>query len=195
MAQPNEHSTAAPHGADSADPHLTTGTEHAGGHAGAFPPFASDTFLSQLIWLALSFGLLYYLMSKIALPRIEAILNARSQRLSSDLNDAQRMKSEADRAGEAYETNLREAQARAGAIVQDARNKLQAEADTRRKAQEAELNQRLAASEQTIRERTEAAMGNVRGIASETASAIVERLTGQAPDQASLDRALNATAH
>ena len=58
---------------------------------------------------------------------------------------------------------------------------------------EAELNQRLAASEATIRARTTEAMGNVRTIAGETASAIVERLTGQAPDQASLNRALDAT--
>nr|WP_238182941.1 F0F1 ATP synthase subunit B' [Methylobacterium trifolii] len=163
-------------------------------HAAAFPPFETHTFLAQLIWLALAFGLLYWLMDKVALPRIQAILHDRAARLSSDLDEAQRMKSEADAAGVAYETSLRDAQGKAREIAQGTRNELAAEAETKRKALEAELNQKLAASEATIRSRTQEAMGNVRAIAGETASAIVERLTGQAPDQASLDRALDTTA-
>ena len=165
-------------------------------HGAAFPPFESSTFLSQLIWLTITFGLLYYLMAKVALPRIEAILHERSQRLASDLDEAHRMKDEADKAGVAFETSLREAQSKAGSIVQEARNTLQAKADERRKIQEAELAQRLSASETTIRQRTQEAMGNVRGIAGETASAIVERLTGKAPEPDALNRALDgATAH
>lgn len=172
-------------------------TEHGGGggHAGAFPPFETHTFVAQLIWLALAFGLLYYLMSKIALPRIESILHDRSSRLASDLEEAERMKKEADAAGEAYEKSLRDASAKAQGIAQEARAKLAAASDARRKAKEEELNEKLAASETTIRESTARAMSNVRDIAGETASAIVERLTGTAPDKASLDRALDATAH
>ena len=145
-----------------------------------------------MIWLAISFGLLYYLMSKIALPRIEAILHDRAQRLSKDLDEAHAMKLEADKAGEAYEQALREAQAKANTIVQEARNTLTAEAEARRKAQEAELNERLAASDATITKRTAEAMGNVRAIAGETAASIVERLTGKTPDPAAIDRALSA---
>lgn len=199
MAQPNEHSAPAAHraapSAEAGEHQTGTGVAHQEPHGTAFPPFESSSFLSQLIWLTITFGLLYYLMAKVALPRIEAILHDRSQRLASDLEDAQRMKTEADRAGEAYETSLREAQAKAGGIVAEARAKLSAEADARRKAQEAELNARLAASEATLRERSAAAMGNVRGIAGETASAIVERLTGRAPDPAALERALERVAH
>ncbi len=185
---PNADTTIVPPGS----PHTHT-EQLSGGHGSAFPPFESHTFLAQLIWLALAFGLLYYLMSKVALPRIEAILNDRANRLSADLGEAQRMKTEADAAGAAYETSLREAQAKAQSIAQDTRNTLSAEADAKRKTLEAELNQRIAASEATIRARTTEAMGNVRAIAGETASAIVERLTGQAPDQLSLNRALDAT--
>ncbi len=160
----------------------------------AFPPFESHTFLAQLVWLALAFGLLYYLMSKVALPRIQGILHDRASRLASDLDEAQRMKAEADAAGAAYEKSLRDAQASAREIAQTTRNQLTAEAEAKRKSLEAELNAKLAASEATLRDRTEQAMGNVRAIAGETAAAIVERLTGKAPDQASLDRALDRTA-
>lgn len=161
-------------------------------HSAAFPPFETHTFLSQLIWLAIAFGLLYYLMAKVALPRIESILHDRSSRLASDLDEAQRMKAEADAAGVAYEKSLRDAQGKAQGIAQEARAKLAAESDTRRKTKEAELNAKIAASETTIRESTAKAMANVRDIAGETAASIVERLTGTAPDKASLDRALDA---
>lgn len=179
-----------PHGGHDAG-HGAAHTEQPA-HGAAFPPFETHTFLSQLIWLAISFGLLYYLMAKVALPRIEAILHARSSRLATDLDEAQRMKSEADAAGVAYETSLRDAQGKAQGIAQEARAKLAAESDKRRKDKEAELNAKIAASETTIRESTARAMGNVREIAGETASSIVERLTGHAPDHASLDRALGA---
>ena len=192
MAQPNPLTTPPP----GADTQIVPGhAEHTEAHSGAFPPFESSGFLAQLVWLALAFGLLYYLMDKIALPRIQGILHARAERLRADLDQAQAMKTEADAAGVAFETALREAQGKAREIAQGTRNDLAAEAETRRKALEAELNTKLAASEATIRSRTQEAMGNVRGIAGETAAVIVERLTGQAPDGASLDRALDATAH
>ena len=189
MAQPKSLTTPPP----GSDVHATTG-QAAPHHSAAFPPFETHTFLSQLIWLALAFGLLYYLMDKVALPRIQAILHDRSARLSSDLDEAQRMKSEADAAGLAYEASLRDAQAKARDIAQGTRNELTAAADVKRRSLEDELNRKLVAAETTIRSRTQEAMGNVRAIAGETAVAIVERLTGQAPDQASIERALDKTA-
>ncbi|KQO66110.1 MULTISPECIES: ATP synthase subunit B [unclassified Methylobacterium] len=182
MAQP-AHSTATHEGFVA-----TPAAEHGGG----FPPFESHTFASQLIWLALAFGLLYYLMDKIALPRIQAILHDRAVRLSGDLDEAQRLKAEADAAGAAYEKSLSDAQAKAQAIALETRTALSQEAETKRKALEAELNARIAASEATLRTRTAEAMGNVRGIAGETASAIVERLTGRSPDEAALAKALDS---
>ncbi|GJE38339.1 F0F1 ATP synthase subunit B family protein [Methylobacterium persicinum] len=192
MAQPNSLTTPPP----GADTQIVPGhTEHTEAHTGAFPPFETSGFLAQIVWLALAFGLLYYLMDKVALPRLRGILHNRAERLRADLDQAQAMKSQADAAGVAYETSLRDAQNKARDIAQATRNDLNAEAEAKRKALEAELNTKLAASEATIRARTEVAMGNVRTIAGETASAIVERLTGQVPDQASLNRALDATAH
>jgi F-type H+-transporting ATPase subunit b len=162
-------------------------------HKAAFPPFASESFASQLLWFTLAFGLLYYLMSRVALPRIGAVLEDRTTRLAKDLDDANRLKTEAETAAAAHEKALADARARAKAIAQERRNELTLAAEARRKALEAELAQRLAGSEATIRARTAEAMGNVRGIAAETAAAIVERLIGRAPDPASVEAALDAT--
>lgn len=158
---------------------------------GAFPPFQSHTFGGQLLWFAITFGLLYYLMAKVALPRVGAILHERQARLAADLAAAQTMKTESDQAAAAHEKALAEARNNAKAIAQQTRDTLAAEADARRKQIEAELAERLAGSEATLRTRTAEAMGNVREIAGDTAQAIVERLTARVPDRAAIDAALD----
>jgi F-type H+-transporting ATPase subunit b len=162
-----------------------------GAHAGGFPPFESHTFASQLIWFAITFGLLYLLMSRVALPKVAAIIESRSSRLASDLDEAQRLKSRSEAAGEAYAKSLAEARAKAKDIARDTRSALNAETETRRKALEAELHAKLEVSEAALRTRTAEAMGNVRSIAADTAAAIVERLTGRTPDRAALEAALD----
>jgi F-type H+-transporting ATPase subunit b len=163
------------------------------GAHGSFPPFQSDTFASQLLWLALTFGLLYALMSRLALPRVAGILQDRRLRLAHDLEDAQRSKAQSEAAAEAHERALADARARAKAIAQETRGALAAETEAKRRALDAQLAQKLAESEATIRAKTAEAMSSVRGIAAETASAIVERLIGRAPDRGVVEAALDAT--
>ena len=82
-----------------------------------FPPFESQHFPSQLFWLALTFILLYVLMSRIALPRIGRILDNRSKHIANDLAAAQRFKDQSDAANTAYQKSLADARARAQAIA------------------------------------------------------------------------------
>jgi F-type H+-transporting ATPase subunit b len=150
-------------------------------HGRGFPPFDAHTFASQLFWLALAFIALYLLMSRIALPRIGSILEARRQRVEDDLAEAQRFKDASDAAIAAHEKALAEARGRAQALANETRAKAAAAAEARRKEVDAKLNAHIAEAEKTIAGTRSAAMGNVRSIASEAAGAIVERLTGVAP--------------
>src|SRR4051812_17193754 len=170
----------------------TEAAPHGGGHGG-FPPFQSEAYASQLIWFALAFGLLYFLMSRVALPRVGKLLDARSARLAADLEEAQRLRAESEAAAQAHEKSIGEARARSQAIAQETRNSLAAQSAERRKALEAELGAKLSEAEATIRAGTAAAMANVRGIAADTAAAIVERLTGRAPDRATVEAALDGS--
>jgi F-type H+-transporting ATPase subunit b len=150
-------------------------------HGRGFPPFDSHTFASQLFWLTLTFIALYLLMSRIALPRIGSILEARRQRVADDLAEAQRFKDASDAAIAAHEKALAEARGRAQALANETRAKAAAAAEARRKEVDAKLHAHIAEAEKTIAGTRSAAMGNVRSIASEAAGAIVERLTGIAP--------------
>jgi F-type H+-transporting ATPase subunit b len=172
---------------------------HTGVPSGAkapFPPFQKDTFASQIVWLVITFVALYLLISRIAIPRIGGIIEARAKRIEADFAAAQRMKEESEAALATYEKSLAEARNRAQAIGAEIREKLHAEAEVKRKALEANLNTQLAEAEQQIAATKSAAMANVRGIAIEAAVAIVERLIGAAPPApavaAAVDDALNS---
>jgi len=158
----------------------TAHSEVPAGH-GAFPPFQSEHFPSQLLWLAFSFILLYVLMSKIALPRIGSILEDRSRRISDDLAAAERLKEQSDAAHTAYDKALADARSRAQGIASSTREQQANAAAASQKQLEAELHTKLGAAEQSIAATRTTAMGNVRTIAADTAAAIVERLIGQAP--------------
>lgn len=155
-------------------------TEAPGGHSG-FPPFQTENFPSQLVWLTLSFVLLYVLMAKVALPRIGSIIAERSKRIADDIAAAQRLKERSDAAHAAYEKALADARARAQGIANATREQQAAAAEETNKRLEAELHERLAAAEKSITATRAAAMGNVGAIAADAASAIVERLIGKAP--------------
>jgi F-type H+-transporting ATPase subunit b len=158
-------------------------TAHTEAPAGkhAFPPFESQHFPSQLLWLTLTFILLYALMSRIALPRIGAILADRSKRIADDLMAAQRFKERSDAANAAYQKSLADARARAQAIANETRARQAAAAEALNKRLEAQLHEKLQAAEQSIAATRTSAMSNVGSIAAETAAAIVERLIGIAP--------------
>jgi len=159
---------------------------------GGFPAFRVETYGSQLLWLAIAFGLLYYLMSRHIAPRIGGILEDRASRIASDLAAAQTMKAEADAATASYEKSLAEARANAQAIAAETKAKITAEADAERKTLEAKLAADLSTAEATIAKARETAMGNVRSIAVDTAQAIVERLAGASAEATRIEAAVDA---
>jgi F-type H+-transporting ATPase subunit b len=159
----------------------TAHTETPGGHKAPFPPFQSETFASQLFWLAIAFAALYLLASRLVLPRVGGIIDARAKQIDDDLSEAQQFKEAADAANTAYEKALADARSRAQALANATREKQQAETDSKRKALEQELDTKLAEAEKTIAATKTTAMGNVRSIATDAAAAIVKRLTGTEP--------------
>jgi F-type H+-transporting ATPase subunit b len=158
----------------------TAHTETPAGHS-TFPPFQSVNFPSQLVWLAVTFVLLYVLMSRIALPRIAGILADRDKRIADDIAAANRFKEQSEAAHAAYEKALADARNRAQSIANATREQQAAAAEATNKRLEAQLHERIAAAEQSIATSRTSAMSNVGSIASDTAAAIVERLIGQTP--------------
>ena len=187
----------ATHGAEGMAPaasgEMHTSTEaagHGGGEAN-FPPFDSSTFPSQLVWLAITFGLFYYLMSKVVLPRIAQTLEQRHDRIASDLAEAERLKGETDEAIASYEQSLAEARQRANDIAKTTRERVQQSIDAERAEAEAGLAERAAEAEKHIAEVKAKALGEVDAIATDTAEALISALGGGKVTKAELSKAVS----
>jgi F-type H+-transporting ATPase subunit b len=167
-------------------------TPAAGAAKAAFPPFQAETYASQLFWLILVFGFIYWLMAKVVVPRMSGILADRAARISSDLDGAALAKAKAEEAGHAYEKALVEARDKAQSLAQQTREKSSAAQSERSKALEAELSAKVAKAEADITRMKDKAMGNVAGIAADAASAIVERLLGTAPTKSAVADAVKS---
>jgi F-type H+-transporting ATPase subunit b len=166
------------------------------GHAeeahGAFPPFEPSTYGSQLFWLLITFGLLYWLMSKVVLPRIAKTLEERDTRIAGDLATAGRLKGETDAAIAAYEQALAEARQRAQRIAQEARDQAKSAMDADRSRIEADLNARLEEAEGRIAGVKSQALANVDAIAKDAAGALVETLLGTGAAHSEVAAAVDA---
>lgn len=184
------HGTHEPAAAAPGTGHANAAGEH--GKKSHFPPFDGTTFASQLLWLILSFGLLYLLMSRIALPRIGRILEERHDRIADDLEEAAKHKADSEAAQAAYEKALNEARAKANSIAGETRNRLNAEQDANRKSLEAELATKLAAAEERIASTKTEALTHVKGIAVDATGAIVSTLIGTSPAQHEVEQAVDS---
>jgi F-type H+-transporting ATPase subunit b len=171
----------------------TAHTEAEGGHKAPFPPFQKDTFASQLVSLLIAFVALYLIVSRIALPRVGSLLDERQKKIEGDLAGAQTLRDKSDAALKAYESELAAARSRAQAIGTETREKLNAASEAERKTLEERLSVKLAEAEKAIAATREAAMTNVRSIASDAAIAIVQRLSGLAPDRRTVNKAVDAS--
>lgn len=169
---------------------LHAGTEvHDAGH-GVFPPFDPTSFGSQLIWLALTFAFLYFVMSRVALPRIGNIIDQRKARIDGDLAAADHARQKTDEAITAYEAALAAARSKAHAVAEETRTSIKADIDAKRKRVEEGLSAKVAAAEADIQASKLQALGNVDEIAAETVQALVGQLSGPV----SLEQARSAVA-
>jgi len=143
-----------------------------------FPPMNPEFFASQILWLAISFGVFYYVLSKTILPRIAAILENRRERIAVDLDAAERMRADADEAQAAYAQELASARENSHRIAIEARDGARADADAQRKTIEADLDSRLESAQVRIAEVKTRALADVGTIAEDAAEAILNDIAG-----------------
>ena len=167
-------------------------TEAAGGEhgGGVFPPLDQSTYPSQLFWLVIFFAALYFLMSRLVLPKIGGILETRKNRIEGDLARAAALKDETEKAIASYQKALADARGRATDIAKDTRDSVNADIAKKQAALDADLASKAADAEAKIAKSKAKAMESVDDIASETAAEIIAALTGGKATQADIAKAL-----
>ncbi len=156
------------------------------------PQLDFSTFAPQIVWLVITFVALYFLMSRVALPRIAVVLENRRDRIASDLDEAQRLRAETEEVIQIYEAELAEARARAHGIAAETREKLNAKIAVEQARIDQQIDARMAEAEVKITAMKDQAMGEVNAAAADTADAIIRLLVGGRPGKTEIAKAVAA---
>jgi F-type H+-transporting ATPase subunit b len=155
-----------------------TATTEAPKKEGGFPPFDTSTFPSQFFWLAITFAFLFTVLWRVAGPRINGAITNRRGVINGAIAEAGKARGDAEAAQAAYEVALAGARARANALAEDTRTKLNAEIAKAKAAADAKAHDAMAEADARIAGTRESAKTAVTAAARDAAIAIVERLTG-----------------
>ncbi len=148
------------------------------------PQLDPANFSPQIIWLVITFVLLYLVMARSALPKVADVLEERADRISDDLDEAEIMRRGAEEVEAAYDKSITDARAEAAGYLKGAREKLRGELDAKRMAADEGLLAKVSDAESAVAKAKADVMSEVEQMASEACSAIIVRLTGiKAEDQ------------
>ena len=167
---------------------VTPGAETAG-----LPQLDFSTFPNQIFWLVTALAATYFLLTRVALPRMGAVMAERSGTITNDLAAAEDLKARAQEAEAAYEQSLKDARAEASRIVAEAKAEMQAELDEAIADADERIAERTAESEKAIGAIREQASDSVREVAREVAREIVQAM-GFEPDGGRVDAAVDSRA-
>jgi F-type H+-transporting ATPase subunit b len=152
---------------------------HAVEKKAGLPQLNVDDFSPQLFWLALTFAALYFIMKRIALPRVGEVIEERRDRIQRDLDTAENLKGKTEKALASYEKALADARSNASGIARETRDRLSAEVDKEKAKVDAQIAAKIADAETRINATKTKALASVNEIAVETAGAVLNKLIGE----------------
>jgi F-type H+-transporting ATPase subunit b len=138
----------------------------------------STIYASQLLWLLLVFAIIYVVIGRGMLPKIEGTIHARNDKIGGDLATAQKARDEAEAVSKAYHGEMDSAHQSAAAAIQAAKDVATRDAEAKLKAAQATIGARLEASEADLASARTSALAEIEGVAAQATQDIVKRLAG-----------------
>lgn len=154
------------------------------------PQFDPSTFASQLFWLVVMFVALYWIVSRIAVPRIGEVLEQRARVIQDDLDRATQLKADTDAAIATYEKAMADARAQAYEHMKVIQADVKAVADKKTAEVTAQVTQQISEAEARIAAAKQTALDSLKSISADTARDVVGKLAGLSPDAGSVDSAV-----
>ena len=167
-------------------------TPHAEAASGGMPQFAIETWVGQIFWLFLTFGVMYFILSKFILPKIGQGLTDRGDRIADDLDEASRMQQQAAQAQADYEQALADAKAKAHNIAETTRKSVDEELEAEAVKTDEQFARKQAEADDRIRTIKTAALSKIDDVAGDTVGEIIAKLTGVKTSSARVKSAISS---
>ena len=154
-----------------------------------------DIFFSQLFWLLVVFGIIYFWIGRGMVPKIQSVVEDRDRKIADDLAAAQRAREQAEASEEAYRERIDASRSEALKLAQEAKHQAALDTEKKLKAVDAKIGKKVADAEAKIRDAAEAARRELEPVAAEAASQLVSKLTGQKVAAKDAEPAVKAVLH
>ena len=154
-----------------------------------------DIFFSQLFWLLVVFGIIYFWIGRGMVPKIQSVVEDRDRKIADDLAAAQRARDQAEAAEEAYRERIDASRSEAMKLAQEAKHQAALDTEKKLKAIDAKIGKKVADAEAKIRDAAEAARRELEPVAAEAASQLVSKLTCQTVAAKDAEPAVKAVLH
>jgi len=155
------------------------------------PQLEISTFPPQLIWLTITFVVLYFMMSRVALPRLSQILEERQRKIDDNLKKAEVLKEEAEAAAQGYQKALADARAQAHGVMLETHERIAADAAKAQADAGARLEAEIKAAEARIGEARDSAMAGLSEVATEVALNAAQKVSGESLSEKDVARVVN----
>lgn len=154
-----------------------------------------EVFWSQLFWLAVVFGIIFFFIGLGIVPKVEATVDSRDTRIAEDLAGAERARAEASETEAAYRARMDESRVEAMRVTQATKQQVLRDTEAKVKAADAEIGARTKAAEDRIRKASGAAMKEIETMAAEIAQELVAKLAGLTVSEDRAAEAVKAALH
>jgi F-type H+-transporting ATPase subunit b len=155
----------------------------------------SQVYLSQLLWLAIALGFIFFVIARGMVPKIQATVESREKRIAADLEAAQQARVAADATEEAWRARMDAARAEAAKIASEAKQASALDTETKARAAAVKIARKADAAEAKLRAAVASARAEIEAVAAEASRELVEKLTGARIDPTQAARAVKAEMH
>ena len=149
-------------------------------------------FWSQLFWLLVIFGTIFFVIGRGMVPKIRGVVEDRDRKISEDLEQAQRARDEAEATESEYRQRIEASRAEAMKLAQQAKQAAALEVEERTRAVDAEVDKKIDTAEAQIRKAVDKAMAEIDSVAAEATQDLVAKLTGRPVDPEEARQAVKA---
>ena len=156
------------------------------GESGGMPQLNPEFWISQIVWLVLTFGVLYIVLSKLILPKISKNLESRKSQVLENIETAENQREESEKKLKEFEKIILESKLEAKNYFNEARQKILDDINSKRLALEKDIDEEISAAEQEVNNLKIGSHEKIRNIAVETSSELIKQLIGEEANNSSI---------
>ena len=152
-------------------------------------------FFSQLFWLGIVFGILFFGIGRGMLPKIQSTVEDREKKIADDLQRAEAARAGAEETEAAWRARMDAARSEAARLSQEAKQASARETEAKVKAATDKIGLKVESAEAKIRDAVQSARAEIETVAAEATQNMVDRLTGIKVDRNDAAAAVKAELH